>query len=32
LVKDACRLLLIGAMMRHGADSKGSVHYRVGGD
>jgi hypothetical protein len=30
-VKDACRRSLVGAMMRHGEDSKGSVHYRVGG-
>ena len=30
-VKDACRRSPVGAMMRHGGDSKGSVHYRVGG-
>jgi len=30
-VKDACRRSSVGAMMGHGGDRKGSVHYRVGG-
>jgi len=30
-VKDACRRSSVGAMMGHGGDGKGSVHYRVGG-
>jgi hypothetical protein len=30
-VKDACRRSSVSAMMRHGGDSKGSVHYRAGG-
>jgi hypothetical protein len=30
-VKDACRGSSVRAMMRHGGDSKGSVHFGVGG-